>query len=188
MHPLIELAKSAVENYINSEETILPPGDFPQEFLTKRSGAFITIKKEGKLRACIGTYLPTQRNIAEEIIKNAIMAATEDYRFGAVRKEELPSLSYTTYILGEPELIKDNKELDPKKYGILVRTDSLNPSDETDVVFNGRFPFKSGLLLPDLEGIVTPEQQIAAACQKGGIDFQREKVLVYRFNVEKYGE
>ncbi len=186
MHSLIELAKSAVENYIEKEETISPSGDFPQEFLIKKAGTFITIKKEGKLRACVGTYLPTQKNIAEEVIRNAITAATEDYRFGAVKKEELPSLSYTIYILGEPELVKDIKELDPKKYGILVKTDPLSLSDETDVVFNGRFPFKSGLLLPDLEGIITPEQQIAVACQKGGIDPEKEKVLVYRFNVEKY--
>lgn len=186
MHPLIELTKSAVENYTNKGETISPPEGFPQEYLTKKTGIFVTIKKEGKLRACIGTYLPTQDNIAKEVIKNAIAAATEDYRFGIIKKDELPALSYTVYILGKPELVRDNKELDPKKYGVLVKTDPLTLSSEADVIFNGRFPFKSGLLLPGLEDIVTPEQQIAIACEKGGIDFKKEKVLVYRFSVEKY--
>ena len=151
----------------------------------KKAGVFITVNKEGKLRGCIGTYLPTQENIAKEVISNAIAVATKDYRFGAVAKEELPSLSYIVSILGEPELVKDIKELDPQRYGVLVKATPLN-SNETDVVFNGRSPFKSGLLLPNIEGVTTPEQQLAVACQKGGIDPKKEKVLIYRFTVEKH--
>jgi AmmeMemoRadiSam system protein A len=186
MHPLVELAKSTVENYIEKKEIISPPEDLPQEFLTKKAGIFITLKKESKLRACIGTYLPTKGNIAQEVIRNAIAAATEDYRFGTIRKDEFPSLSYAVYILGEPELVRDTKELDPQKYGVLVKTDPLSRTGEADVIFNGRFPYKSGLLLPGLEEIITPEQQIIIACQKGGIDQDKEKILIYRFTVEKY--
>jgi len=184
MHSLVFLAKEAVENYIKEGKIISIPEDFPNEFLKRRAGTFVTIEKNGNLRGCIGTYLPIRPNIAEEVISNAIAAATEDYRFGPIQKEELPYLSYTVYILSEPELVKDIKELDPKKYGIIVKT--LPISETGDVVFNGHFVSKSGLLLPDLEGIDTVEQQISIACQKGGINPFKEKILIYRFTVEKF--
>lgn len=169
MHPLISLAKQSVETFVSEGRIISPPGDLSEEFLKQRAGTFVTIEKEGHLRGCIGTYLPIRKNIAEEIIHNAIAAATEDYRFGPVRKEELPHLSYTVYILGEPELTKDIKELDPKKYGIIVKTAG-----------------RTGLLLPDLEGVNTAEEQISIACQKGGISPEKEKIVIYRFITKKY--
>jgi AMMECR1 domain-containing protein len=126
------------------------------------------------LRGCVGTYLPTKESIAEEIIQNAIAAATEDYRFGQIKKEELPFLSYTVYILNPPELIKDIKELNPKKYGIIIRT--ADP------------PAKSALLLPDLEGVNTTEEQIEIVCQKGDINPAKDKLIIFRFTVEKHEE
>lgn len=201
MNPYVLLAKQAVENCINEEKVIEIPQDLPREFLKRKAGAFVSIFRsprrtdaekergidaEKELRSCIGTYLPTKENIAQEIIHNAIVAATEDYRFGPVSKEELPYLSYTVYILSEPELVKDISELDPKKYGIIIKTAPITHPDGTDVVFNGHLPLKSGLLLPDLEGIDTVEKQISIACQKGGIDLEREKILIYKFTVEKY--
>jgi len=184
MHQLVELAKKAVETFIQEGRIISPPDDLLKEFFERKSGTFVTIEKGGQLRGCIGTYLPIRKNIAEEMISNAIAAATEDYRFGPIQKEELPFLSYTVYILNEPELVKDISELDPKKYGLIVKTVPISPSG--DVVFNGHFVPKSGLLLPDLEGIDTIEQQISIACQKGGIDPAREKILIHKFTVEKY--
>lgn len=186
MHPLIPLAKEAVETFIREKKIISPPEDFPREFLTKRAGIFITIEKDGKLRGCIGTYLPTRVNIAQEIIRNAISAATRDHRFSSISERELPSLSYTIYILGYPEPVKDTKELDPKKFGIVVRTGPLAFPNEENVVFNGVVPHKTGLLLPNLEGVDTVEQQISIACQKGGIDPTEEKLIIYKFTVEKY--
>ena len=186
MNPYVLLAKQAVENYIKEGKIISVPGDLPEEFLKRKMGTFVTIMKDGELRGCIGTYLPTRNNIAEEIIHNAIAAATEDYRFGPIQKEELPELSYTAYILSEPELVKDISELNPKKFGIIIKTAPIIPSG--DVVFNGHMSTKSGLLLPDLEGVDTVEQQISIACQKGGIDPSKEKILIYRFTTEKYGQ
>jgi uncharacterized protein (TIGR00296 family) len=210
MHSLVLLAKLVVENYIKDynpptassrlrrapRKIISPPYDLPKKFLKKRAGTFVTIEKELQvlprkepkilLRGCIATYLPIHKNIAEEIIHNAIAAATEDYRFGPIRKEELPHLSYTVYILGEPQLIKDIKKLDPKKYGIIVKTVPIISASTENVLFNGHLPYKSGLLLPDLEGIDTVEQQISIACQKAGIDLLKEKVIIYRFTTEKY--
>jgi len=202
---LVELVKKTVETYIKEGKIISPPEDLPEEFLEKKAGTFVTINiklttDNKQLRGCIGTYLPTRHNIAEEIIQNAISAATEDYRFGPIQKEELPYLSYTVYILSEPELVLMKEvsdppkffleklrraNLDPKKYGIIVKTVPITYSD-TNVVFNGHLVAKTGLLLPDLEGVNTIEQQISIACQKGGIDPQGDKILIYKFTVEKY--
>jgi len=185
MNPLINLAKAAVENYIEKKEIISPSNDLPRKFLEKKAGTFITIKKEWKLRAGVGTYLSTKENIAEEIISNAITAATKDYRFGPIEKEELDSLSYVVYILEKPEVIEKLEDLDLEIHGILVRTDPVDP-EEKNVLFNGRAPFKSGLLLPSFKNINTPEEQFYAACQKAGINPDKEKVILYRFPVKRY--
>ncbi len=186
MNTYVKLAKLAVGNYLNEGRVIEPPEDLPKDFLNRKAGIFVTIEKDGDLRGCIGTYLPTKINIAEEIICNAIAAATEDYRFGAIKKEELPFLSYTVYVLSYPELVKDIKELNPKKFGIIVKTGPLAFPNQEDVVFNGVVPYKTGLLLPDLEGVENVEQQIAIACRKGEIEPAKEKIFVYKFTVEKY--
>ncbi len=169
MNYYIALAKSAVETYIKQGKIISPPLDLPKEFFERKSGVFITIENNNQLRGCIGTYLATKENIAKEIIANAIAAATRDYRFAPITTEELPHLSYTVYLLNEPELVKNIKELNPKKYGVLVKSG-----------------LKSGLLLPDLEGVNRVEQQLSIACQKAGINPDREKIVVYRFTVEKF--
>ncbi|PJE69716.1 MAG: AmmeMemoRadiSam system protein A [Candidatus Staskawiczbacteria bacterium CG10_big_fil_rev_8_21_14_0_10_38_10] len=172
MNCLVLLAKSTVENYINTGKIIRTPKDFPKEFLEEKSGVFVTIMKNNELRGCIGTYLPTRENIIQEVIYNAVAAATEDYRFGPIQREELPHLSYTVYALKAPELVKDLKDLDPKKYGIIVKTAAT--------------PLKSGLLLPDLDGIDTIEQQVSICCQKSGINPKEEKIVIYKFTVKKY--
>lgn len=188
MHPLAKLAKEAVEKYIKEGEILKVPSDFPLEFLKRNGGVFVTITKNGKLRACIGTYLPTRPNVVEETIKNAIAAATEDWRFGPIQEEELPYLNFTVSILSFPTLVTDLKELDPKKYGVLVKTvplvfpnQKILPKEEFDEIVS-----KTGILLPDIEGVETIEQQISIACQKAGIDQKKEKFFIYKFTVEKY--
>ncbi len=181
---LPEIAKTAVENYIETGEIIPPPLNSPKEFLDRKAGVFVTIKKNKKLRACVGTFLPTQENIAQEIIHSSIAAATEDYRFGPIREDELLNLSYIVYILSEPKKVKNIKDtlelseenlkkagLDPKKYGIIVKSG-----------------FKSGLLLPDLEGLDTAMQQVLIACQKANINPKEEEITIYKFTAEKYGK
>lgn len=186
MNPLLSLAKQAVENYIRERKVIEAPEDLPKELLKRKAGTFVTIEKDGELRGCIGTYLPTRVNIAEEIIRNAVTAASEDYRFGPIQKEELPHLSYKVYILSYPEPVKDIKELDPEKFGIIVKTGPFAYPNQENVVFNGVVPYKTGLLLPGLEEVDTTEKQLAIACQKGGIDPTKEKIFIYRFTVEKH--
>lgn len=180
---LPEIAKKAVEIFIK-ERKIITLENIPEEFLNKKSGVFVTIKKNGNLRGCIGTYLPTKKNIVEETICNAISAATEDWRFGPVHNDELPLLSYVVYILSKPEPAQNIEKLDPKKYGIIVS--ALPSIAKNNAFFNGKFSPKTGVLLPNLEGIETPSQQIYIACQKAGIDPGHEKIIIYRFTVEKH--
>jgi len=171
MDPYTNLAKSAVEDYIKDDKIIGPPKNFlPSEFLSKKAGCFVTILENGNLKGCIGTYQPTRKNIAQEIIHNAIAAATEDYRFDSITENNLDNLSYEVYILEEPQLIKDTSELDPKKYGVLVKSDSG----------------KSGLLLPDLEGLDTTKKQLKAVYNKAGINPDTENMQIYKFAAKKY--
>lgn len=169
---LPELAKMAVENYIKEGKIISSASvaqGLPEKFLKEKSGVFVTIEKNGGLRGCIGTYLPIYGNITQEAINNAIAAATQDGRFDPVENAELPFLSYMVYIISKPDPVRSMEELDPEKYGVVVKSVG-----------------KSGLLLPGLEGIKTIAQQISIACQKAGIDPSKEKLLIYKFEVAKY--
>lgn len=170
MNAYTKLAKDAVENYFKTGKTLPLPQNLSKKFLNSRAGVFVSIYNGENLRGCIGTYLPTTQNIAEEIIQNAISAATEDYRFNTVTKEELPKLSYSIYILSEPREIKNFNELDPERYGILVKSEVG----------------KSGLLLPNLEGINTKEEQLEAVCCKAGINLSKEKITIFKFDAIKY--
>ena len=167
MHPLAGLAKKAVEEFVTDRKIIPCPEEMTPE-MKEKAGVFICLKKHGQLRGCIGTFMPCRKNVAEEIIRNAICAATEDPRFSLVTKEELPHLTYTVDVLSPPEKISDVSELDPRRYGVIV-------------VSGG----SKGLLLPDLEGVDTAEEQIRIAKMKAGIGLDRQ-VDIYRFEVRRY--
>ena len=120
------------------------------------------------MRGCIGTFLPIQDCVAKEIIENAISASTRDPRFSAIKEDELKDLEIHVDVLTMPEKIVSKDELDPKKYGVIVS--------------NG---FRRGLLLPDLEGVDTVDEQIQIAKQKGDIDFS-EEISLERFEVVRH--
>lgn len=167
MHPLVELAKKTIETYIREGRIISPPEHLTPD-MTEKAGVFVSLKKHGQLRGCIGTFMPTCENVASEIIRNAISAATRDYRFHPVEEEELRELVYSVDVLSPPEKVKDASELDPKKYGVIVVSSQ-----------------RKGLLLPDLEGVDTVEDQLMIAKMKAGI-FPEEEVDIYRFRVKRY--
>lgn len=164
---LVRYARQVVENFVSQGKKIDPPQEIWSE-LKKKQAAFVSIKKDGRLRGCIGTIRPTQPNLGLEIRENAIQAATADPRFAPVTKEELPELVYSVDVLSEPEPIKGIEELDPKKYGVIVRKGH-----------------KVGVLLPDLEGVDTPQDQVEIACQKAGIR-KGESFTLERFTVTRY--
>ena len=166
--PCVQLARASLESYILSRKIIDVPQDLPEDLTARRAGAFVSIHEHGQLRGCIGTISPARSNLAEEIIFNAISASTRDPRFPPIRKEELPFLEINVDVLGEPEDIESEDDLDVKRYGVIVR--------------NGQ---RRGLLLPDLDGINTVQQQIAIAKQKAGIAAY-EKVSLQRFEVVRH--
>lgn len=171
MNVYINLAKQSIAYYFKNEKALPTPDDLPINLLNCRAGTFVSLhNKDGALRGCIGTLMPTKKNIAQEIIHNALAAAFNDNRFEPLRNKELDDLVISVDVLSEPEPINSIKELNPKKYGVIVQTK------------NGR----SGVLLPDLEGIDSVEQQISIACQKAGINPNKDKILLFRFTVERH--
>jgi AmmeMemoRadiSam system protein A len=165
-HPIAQLAKDTVDNYIrnNKVNKLIQLTDE----MKPRAGVFVSIHKHGELRGCIGTFEPTTENIAEEIIRNAISSATQDPRFEAVKVAELPDLDYSVDILTSPVPVDDINKLDPKKDGIIIQSG-----------------YRRGLLLPDLEGVDTVNEQIYICRMKAGIGTE-EPIKVFSFQVRRY--
>ena len=166
--PHVALALAAIDAYVRCGTIIEVPAGTPAELVNTRAGAFVCLKRDGHLRGCIGTIEPTKACLAEEIISNAIGAATQDPRFLPVEISELEGLQCSVDVLSPAEEVHDLRELDPKRYGVIVR--------------NG---MRRGLLLPDLEGVDTVEEQIEIARQKAFIG-SAESVKLYRFEVIRH--
>lgn len=171
-HPLVELARLTIETFVRTGRRISPPAE-PTPEMRQRAGAFVSLHRGGELRGCIGTIAPVEESLAEEIIQNAISAATRDPRFPPIGPDELLGLDVKVDVLCEPETIAGPEELDPKRYGLIVQSTA--------------HPWKRGLLLPDLEGIDTVEQQVYwTRVHKAGIRNQDEPVEMFRFEVRRY--
>lgn len=166
--PLVALARASVESIVGAGRVLPMPEGLPDELTGQRAGAFVSLHEGGALRGCIGTIAPVRESLAEEIIMNAVAAATEDPRFEPVRPEELDFLEYSVDVLGAPEPVSCLEELDPKRYGVIV-TRGL----------------KRGLLLPDLAGVGSVLDQIAIAKQKAGIRPDQDAKLE-RFEVVRH--
>jgi len=180
LHPLAQLAKDTVESHVKSGYTVTPRELTPE--MKERAGVFVSIKKTGMLRGCIGTFEPRQSNVAEEIMNNAVSSATQDPRFPPVIPAELPYLSYSVDVLTKPEPVESAGQLDPKIYGAIVEHIEYFRGDGVPLL---KPRVKRGLLLPDLEGVDTVEEQIDICRQKAGIPPQ-EPVKLYRFQVKRY--
>ena len=166
--PFVRLARETVESYVTERKLPDVPDWATAEMKQERAGVFVSIHKEGKLRGCIGTFLPTKGNIALEIISNAVSASTRDPRFDPVRPEELKWLEINVDVLSAPEKISGRDELDVRKYGVIVSCGS-----------------RRGLLLPDLDGVDTVDEQVRIAMKKGGIR-ENEPYTLERFEVIRH--
>jgi len=164
----VRLARASIESYIRCKKKLRVPDGLPAEMTDRRAGAFVSLKKDGQLRGCIGTTAATRSSLAREIIENAVSAAVHDPRFSPVRADELGDLVYSVDVLGEAEPVDTPEELDVKKYGVIVSS-------------GGR----RGLLLPDLAGVDTVEEQISISKQKAGIG-EDEPVQLERFEVVRH--
>ena len=166
LHPVVKLARKTVESYIRDGK--VPQLRKPTPEMKEQAGVFVSIHKHGELRGCIGTFEPAKDNVAEEIITNAISSATRDPRFPPVAMSELDDLEYSVDILTKPEPVENESQLDPKEYGVIVESG-----------------FRRGLLLPDLEGVDSVEEQIDICQRKAGIS-PGESVNLYRFQVRRF--
>lgn len=164
----VRLARETMEHYVRTGTMPDLPGNLPEELQKRRAGTFVSIKKNGRLRGCIGTIQAVQPSIAEEIRQNAVSACSRDPRFDPVTPEELEQLTVSVDVLGETERIASTEELDVKRYGVIVTCG-----------------YRRGLLLPNLEGVDTVEQQIAIAREKAGIR-EEEAVTLERFEVVRH--
>jgi AmmeMemoRadiSam system protein A len=164
---IVALARSAIETYLKTRKVISPPDPLPSE-MSGRAGVFVSLKKGGELRGCIGTFAPAAKNIAEEIVRNALESALHDPRFSPVREEELAEIEISVDVLTEPEPVKSKSELDARRFGVIVKAGA-----------------RRGLLLPDLPGVETPDHQIEICRLKGGIG-ENDPVELFRFEVKRY--
>jgi AmmeMemoRadiSam system protein A len=166
------LACRAVEIFVRERRVVAPTPGNSSSLLNERLACFVSIKTaERELRGCIGTVEPEKESLAEEIIANAINAATRDPRFRPVAPGELPFLRYSVDVLdpAEPARLED---LDPSAFGVIV----------TD-----QFGLRRGLLLPNIEGIATASQQVQIAARKAGIA-PHEPLRLLRFRTRRFGE
>jgi AmmeMemoRadiSam system protein A/AmmeMemoRadiSam system protein B len=164
-------ARTVVETFV-TEGKVIPAPEVLTALLSQRAGCFVSIKtRAGELRGCIGTIDPERETLVEEIITNAINAATRDPRFKPVRADELPELKYSVDVLSQPELAH-LEDLDPRVYGVIV-------ADEEGM--------RRGLLLPNLEGIDTAARQLEIASRKAGIP-EKAKIKIWRFRADRYRE
>ncbi|MBR3317056.1 MAG: AmmeMemoRadiSam system protein A [Atopobiaceae bacterium] len=166
----VRLARASLETFVRERRRIAVPADVPDELRETRAGCFVSLKIDGNLRGCIGTIEPTRASLAEEICANAISAGTRDPRFAAVRKDELADLVYDVDVLTKPEPVASTAELDPARYGVIVSC------------ADGR----RGLLLPDLDGVDTVDEQVGIAAQKGRIDLDFDEYRLERFEVVRH--
>jgi AmmeMemoRadiSam system protein A len=170
--PYVNLAKKTIKTYLETGKTPSLPKDLPDKMLTQKSGVFVSLhQKDGSLRGCIGTFKPTKKNLAQEIIANALAAAFRDPRFPPVTPKELPNLVFSVDILSASKKVSKGKSIDPKKFGLMVTAK------------DGR----KGLLLPDLPSVETAKEQMAICRRKAGIG-PDEKVELEVFTVERHHE
>ena len=168
MDQLVMLAKEAIEAFVLRGETINVPDYIDESFKQHKAGVFVSLKINNHLRGCIGTFMPVTNSIAEEVIRNAIAAASEDPRFHPLTADELERTVFSVDILSAPERATDISMLDPKKYGVIVVSG-----------------YRKGLLLPDLEGVDTVEEQLRITRMKAGIPSD-EDIEIFRFEVKRH--
>lgn len=164
----VRLARETIEEYVKTGNRISVPEHLPDEMYNGRAGVFVSIKENGNLRGCIGTIQATQPSVAEEIVQNAISASTKDPRFLPIEPNELDKLTISVDVLGDAEIIDSADKLDVKRYGVIVTKG-----------------YRRGLLLPNLEGVDTVENQVAIAKSKAGIG-EDEEVVLERFEVVRH--
>jgi AmmeMemoRadiSam system protein A len=167
MHPLVKLASQSVRHFIETGKSLPYRDPLPDNFKQK-AGTFVTIRNQGSLRGCIGTMSPKYKNLAEEVIRNAIRSANEDPRFDPIDKKELATLTFSVDVLTSLEKINDLENHNVKQFGLKVRGGG-----------------KQGVLLPDLDNIKSAKQQLKVCLKKGNFK-DSDTYELFRFEVKRF--
>lgn len=165
----VRLAREAVNAWVEDRKRLRLPEGLPPEMLNQRAGVFVSLHKDGRLRGCIGTIQATRSCVAEEIVENGISAATKDPRFSPVRPDELEKLEISVDVLGKPEKVISRDKLDVRRYGVIVTKG-----------------FRRGLLLPNLDGVDSIDEQLSIALRKAGLSEQERDFEIERFEVVRH--
>ena len=170
---LVEIAKSTVANYLETNRRITIPEDCPDE-LKQELGVFVTLNKRKRLRGCIG-YPEPVKSLIESTIDVAIAAAFEDPRFPELKEEEYSDLEFEVTVLTQPELIE---VAHPKQY-----FDEIKIGEDGLIIQKG---YARGLLLPQVapENGFDVEEFLEHTCMKAGISadsWMDESCDVYKF-------
>ena len=162
----------AISEYLKTGNVLMnEKKEIPKE-LAGKNACFVTLRSgNGDLRGCIGTLSPVYENLYTEIVKNAISSAVRDSRFSKLTIRELNDISLSVEVLSEPELVQNNEQLDPRKYGLIISDGS----------------YRRGVLLPDIEGVDTVTEQIRIVKQKAGIyEIKNDNLEFYRFTTDRF--
>ena len=158
------VARRAITEFLSGEGLVdlVPSGP--------RSAVFVTLRgPSGELRGCIGSVRPSRDDVVTETARSAVLAATRDPRFEPVSVSELARLSIEVSVLEPEEPIATVEQLDPSRYGVVVRDDDGH----------------QGLLLPGIDGVNEASVQVAVARRKAGIA-AGTPVQLSRFLVHKW--
>jgi AmmeMemoRadiSam system protein A len=171
-HALVDLARRSIESQVTGSSQPVPLAvDLPDA-----SGVFVTIRRRGDLRGCLGT-LQCDQGLAGEVARCAADAASEDPRFPPVAAGELAELSVEVSVLGPLEPIdpRDSRAITLGRHGLVAEQGT-----------------RRGLLLPQVatEWAWTTDQFLRQTCLKAGLpgDAWQHGARISRFDAEVFGE
>ena len=170
---LLDIVKTAIAAKVNNKE--IPELSIDSETLKEKRGAFVTLKKKGQLRGCIGYIMPVKA-LGETVQEMAIAAAFHDPRFPSLKPEEVRDLTFEISVLSPLKRIKDINEIEVGKHGLYI--------------VRG---YKSGLLLPQVavEYEWDKETFLKETCYKAGLPMQTwmdKETEIYIFSADYFGD
>ncbi|HUX07643.1 MAG TPA: AmmeMemoRadiSam system protein A [Acidobacteriota bacterium] len=169
---LLGIARESMIYFLKHRKHL--PYDSKKPELLSHSGAFVTLKKDGQLRGCIG-YITSEKPLYLTVIEAAVSAAFNDPRFPPVRDVELDSIEIEISVLTPPKRVDDVAEIVPGRDGLII-------SDS----------FHRGLLLPQVatEYDWDRETFLSHTCLKAGLpeDAWKSGVSIERFEALVFNE
>ena len=170
---LLDIVKKTIAAKVNDKDT--PKFTVASETLKEKRGAFVTLKKRGHLRGCIG-YIKAVKPLWETVQEMAVAAAFHDPRFPLLKSDEIRDLTFEVSVLSPLRRIKDINEIEVGKHGLYIVRD-----------------YKSGLLLPQVavEYEWDRESFLKETCYKAGLPPQAWKdkeTQIYIFSADYFGD